>query len=84
MSAIHDPAELAHRIQRIEDIEAIKQTKYKYFRCFDTANLEELAETLTEGGVSLLGSLFWNSALICPILPRLNCQIYTISMRSPV
>ena len=59
MTAIPDPADLAHRIQRIEDIEAIKQTKYKYFRCFDTANLEELAETLTEDiTLSVVGGVY--------------------------
>jgi len=30
-------------IQRLMDIEAIKQTKHAYFRCIDTANLDELA-----------------------------------------
>jgi len=30
-------------IQRLMDIEAIKQLKHAYFRCLDTANFEELA-----------------------------------------
>ena len=30
-------------IQRLMDIEAIKQLKHAYFRCIDTANFEELA-----------------------------------------
>lgn len=34
--------ELRADIQRLMDIEAIKQIKYAYFRCIDTANLEEL------------------------------------------
>jgi hypothetical protein len=59
MTSSHDPAELAHRIQRIEDIEAIKQTKYKYFRFFDTANVEELAEILTEDiTLSVVGGVY--------------------------
>jgi len=33
---------LRRDIQRLMDIEAIKQLKYAYFRCVDTANLEEL------------------------------------------
>jgi hypothetical protein len=35
-------------IQRLMDIEAIKQLKHAYFRCIDTANLEELATLLHE------------------------------------
>jgi hypothetical protein len=35
--------ELRADIQRLMDIEAIKQVKHAYFRCIDTANLEELA-----------------------------------------
>jgi len=35
--------ELRKDIQRLMDIEAIKQLKHAYFRCLDTANLEELA-----------------------------------------
>lgn len=35
--------ELRKDIQRLMDIEAIKQVKHAYFRCLDTANLEELA-----------------------------------------
>ncbi len=30
-------------VQRLMDMEAIRQLKYAYFRCIDTANLEELA-----------------------------------------
>ncbi len=36
--------ELRADIQRLMDIEAIKQIKHCYFRCIDTANLTELAE----------------------------------------
>jgi hypothetical protein len=35
--------ELRRDIQRLMDMEAIRQLKYAYFRCLDTANLEELA-----------------------------------------
>ena len=35
--------ELRADIQRLFDIEAIKQLKHAYFRCIDTANMEELA-----------------------------------------
>jgi len=38
--------ELRADIQRLMDIEAIKQLKHAYFRCIDTANLEELANLL--------------------------------------
>jgi hypothetical protein len=36
--------ELRADIQRLMDMEAIKQLKYAYFRCLDTANFEEQAE----------------------------------------
>ena len=34
--------ELRRDVQRMMDIEAIKQLKHRYFRCIDTANWEEL------------------------------------------
>ncbi len=37
---------LRANIQHLMDIEAIKQLKHAYFRCVDTANLEELATLL--------------------------------------
>ena len=48
MTQLPDFAELARRIQRLEDIEAIKRLKHQYFRCFDTADLEGLAEVFTD------------------------------------
>ena len=39
----HDLQALLRDVQRLMDIEAIKQLKHAYFRCLDTANLEELA-----------------------------------------
>ncbi len=38
--------ELREDIQRLLDMEAIRQLKYAYFRCVDTANLEELTTLL--------------------------------------
>lgn len=35
--------ELKKDIQRLMDIEAIKQLKHAYFRCIDTSNIDELA-----------------------------------------
>lgn len=35
--------DLRRSVQQLMDIEAIKQLKYAYFRCIDTANLDELA-----------------------------------------
>jgi hypothetical protein len=40
--------ELRKDIQRMMDIEAIKQLKHAYFRCVDTANLEELGTLFHE------------------------------------
>ena len=34
--------ELARQVQMLLDIEAIKRLKHAYFRCIDTANLDEL------------------------------------------
>lgn len=59
MTAHLEDTDLARRIQRLEDIEAIKQTKHKYFRCFDTANVEELADVLTEDiTLSVVGGVY--------------------------
>ncbi len=38
--------ELRADIQRLMDMEAIRQLKHSYFRCIDTANLQELATLL--------------------------------------
>lgn len=46
-----EPAEfqaLAEKIQRLSDIEEIQRLKNAYFRCIDTANIDELRELLTE------------------------------------
>ena len=43
-----DLAELEKRIRVLEDIEAIKQLKAKYWHCIDMKQWEELAETLSE------------------------------------
>ncbi len=40
--------ELRRDIQRLMDIEAIKQLKHAYFRCVDTCNLEELGTLFHE------------------------------------
>jgi hypothetical protein len=41
-------ADLKRDIQRLMDIEAIKQLKHAYFRCIDTANTEELGTLFHE------------------------------------
>jgi len=54
--------ELRKDIQRLMDMEAIRQLKYAYFRCVDTCNLEELA-TLFHDDVTVHfvgGSYEWN------------------------
>jgi len=40
--------ELRKDIQRLMDIEAIKRVKHAYFRCIDTANMEELGTLFHE------------------------------------
>lgn len=42
------PEDLRVAVQQLLDIEAIKQLKHAYFRCIDTANLEELASLFHE------------------------------------
>src|SRR5579859_5032645 len=39
-------AQLKRDIQILKDIEAVKRVKHAYFRCIDTANLDELRELL--------------------------------------
>jgi hypothetical protein len=39
------PSELEARIVALEDIEAIKRLKYKYLRCLDTKQWDEMATT---------------------------------------
>jgi bile-acid 7alpha-dehydratase len=47
--------ELERRIRALEDIEAIKNLKAKYWRAIDTKQWDELAETLADGVVADLG-----------------------------
>jgi len=47
-----DLAELEARVKVLEDIEAIKRLKYRYFRCLDKGQWEELAECFTEDAVT--------------------------------
>jgi hypothetical protein len=50
---------LRRDIQRLLDLEAIRQLKYAYFRCLDTANLDELATLLhSEVEVHLKGGSY--------------------------
>jgi hypothetical protein len=54
--------ELRADIQRLMDMEAIRQLKYAYFRCVDTCNLEELATLFHEDvKVHFVGGTYeWN------------------------
>ena len=54
--------ELRRDIQRLMDIEAIKQVKHAYCRCIDTCNLEELATLLHEDVTVFFkgGNYEWN------------------------
>jgi len=51
-----DLADLEARIQRIEDIAAIQQLKYKYWRCLDQKAWAELAECFSEDATVNYGS----------------------------
>ncbi len=43
-----EPTQLEARIKRLEDLEAIKCLKHKYFRTLDTKQWDEFAECFTE------------------------------------
>jgi bile-acid 7alpha-dehydratase len=47
--------ELEARIQRIEDVEAIKRLKYKYWRCLDTKSWDEMEECFVEAATASYG-----------------------------
>ena len=49
------PAELEEKMQRFEDIEAIKRLKYKYLRTLDSKLWDELAECFTEDATTAYG-----------------------------
>ncbi|HJQ83213.1 MAG TPA: nuclear transport factor 2 family protein [Candidatus Binatia bacterium] len=42
-----DTTDLERRIRRLEDLEAIKQLKYRYWRCLDLKRWDEMAECFT-------------------------------------
>ncbi len=53
------PEELRRALQLLLDIEAIKQLKHAYFRCIDTANMQELAELIHDDvQVHLVGGTY--------------------------
>lgn len=47
-----DLKDLEARMKRFEDLEEIKQLKYKYQRCLDTKDWEGLAETFTSDAIT--------------------------------
>lgn len=47
-----DFSALARRVQQLEDLEAIKQLKYRYFRAMTDGDHETLKDTLTEDVVT--------------------------------
>lgn len=50
-----DLAEMEQRLKRLEDIEAIKRLKYKYFRCLDTKQWDKLAECFVPDATTAFG-----------------------------
>lgn len=47
-----DLADLAARMKRFEEVEAIKRLKHKYFRCLDQKKWDELSTCFAEDAVS--------------------------------
>ena len=49
-----EPTDLDRRLRRLEDLEAIKQLKYRYWRHLDLKEWDELADALRAGRDRLL------------------------------
>jgi len=49
------PVDLEARVARLEDLEAIKQLKYRYFRCLDTKQWDEMAGCFTADATAAYG-----------------------------
>ena len=47
--------DLAARVARLEDLEAIKQLKYRYWRCLDTKQWDEMTECFTPDASAAYG-----------------------------
>jgi hypothetical protein len=50
-----DLKDLEARIKRLEDLEAIKRAKYKYFRCIDKGLWDEIGSCFTEDALADYG-----------------------------
>jgi hypothetical protein len=70
--------ELRRDIQRLMDIEAIKQLKHAYFRCIDTCNVEEMAELFLEDAtVHYIGGFYeWKFANRAELLKAVREERY--------
>jgi bile-acid 7alpha-dehydratase len=50
------PHDLEARLTALEDLEAIRQLKYRYWRCLDTKRFDELTECFAEEATANYGS----------------------------
>jgi hypothetical protein len=54
-----DDDDLAAKVDRLLDIEEIKRLKYRYFRCFDTADVDGMRDVLhPEVTLSVVGGVY--------------------------
>ena len=73
--------DLLARVQRLEDIEAIKQLKHRYFRSIDMADIETLATLFTEDvevdyrGASYHWQVQGRDNLVAAVAEAFNAQV---------
>ena len=72
---------LEERIQRLEDIEAIRYLQAKYQRCLDARSFDELATCFTDDAVSSYGNETMNYQGKDQII-RFLCSVMTLKMPS--
>ncbi len=53
-----DPTELQVTVRRLEEIDAIKRLKYKYVRCVDTRQWDDLAQCFAAGATTNYGGKY--------------------------
>ena len=56
-----DTGELAARVQALEDLEAVKQCMYRYWRCLDYKRFDELPDVFTEDVSADYGMPGWGA-----------------------
>ncbi len=74
---------LAHRIARLEDAEAIRRLKYRYFRASDAKDVETFRDCFVEGEIALdYGRIgcFKNRDDLSAVFSRLACAEHIVEI----